>query len=407
MHIPLKISEVMNGFIESKKAEERKIRIPFDLREFYGYEINEFLNLKSNAGKIVTLQVAPAYLKDAEHDSTLAYVTNGIFKALKIDGLNIHDQEVDLVEGITLGCDPEFFLVDDADRCIYGSQFFRRWGDVGHDGPMVEVRPLASTSEVIVADNIMSLINKARTILNARTDILSFNRLINGSDIKMLAASAHRGEAAGFHLHFGLPKPLLGPHKYNRKLLAAQIVKVLDFYVGIPSIIPEGSEDCFRRTFVQSTYGKPGNFDLDNRTLEYRVPGGYLLRHPTLTMGLMALGAVVVEDAVSRIRECTDDYTKLEEILSDSDLKLIYPNMPLASDIYRAVVAPSTVFAEELMPVIIRDVRQMVGYNRRSNLIEKFFSCVVNKEKFSNNIEQNWRSFYNEEQQGQMAVFCA
>ncbi len=405
MHIPLKISEVMNEFSDSKKAEERKIRIPFDLREFYGYEINEFLNLKSSTGKIITLQVAPAYLKDVEQDSTLAYVTSRIFEALKIDGLEIYEQEVDLVDGITLGCDPEFFLVDDADRVIYASQFFRRWGDVGHDGPMVEIRPLPSTSEVIVAENIMALINKARYIMNGRTNILSFNRLINGADIKMLGASAHRGEAAGFHLHFGLPKPLLGAHKYNRKLLAAQIVKVLDFYVGIPSIILEGSEDCFRRTFVQSTYGKPGSFNLDNRTLEYRVPGGYLLRHPTFTMGLMALGAVVIEDTVSRIKRCTDDYTKLEEILSDGDLKLIYPNMPPASDIYRAIVTPSTAFAENNMPVIMDDVRQMIGYGRRSDLIEKFFSCIVNKEKFSNNIEQNWRNFYNEKQQGQMAVF--
>lgn len=404
MHIPLKVSNTMKG---SRKLEGRKIRIPLDLREFYGYEVNEFLNLKSRAGRIITLQVAPAYLKDAEEDPTLAYVTEEVFSALKVDGLEIYNQEVDLVDGITLGCDPEFFLVDNQGRIVWGSHFFRKWGDVGYDGPMVEVRPFPSTSEVTVADNIMSLINKARHTMNLRTNVLSFNTLLNGADIRMLAASTYRGESAGFHLHYGLPKPLLGVHKFNRKQLSSQIVKVLDFYVGIPSIILEGSEDSSRRTFVNSTYGKPGNFVLDNRTLEYRVPGGYLLRHPTLTMGLMALGAVVVEDAVSRIRRCTDNYERLEEILSDGDLKTIYPNIPNASDIYRTIVSISTASAEERMPVIIEDVQKMVGYGRRHDLIEKFFRCVVHKEKFSNDIEQNWRNFYNEKQQGQMAVFCA
>jgi len=130
MHIPLKVSNTMKG---SRKLEGRKIRIPLDLREFYGYEVNEFLNLKSRAGRIITLQVAPAYLKDAEKDPALAYVTEEVFSALKVDGLEIYDQEVDLVDGITLGCDPEFFLVDNQDRIVWGSHFFRKWGDVGYD----------------------------------------------------------------------------------------------------------------------------------------------------------------------------------------------------------------------------------------------------------------------------------
>jgi hypothetical protein len=240
----------------------------------------------------------------------------------------------------------------------------------------------------------MGLFNKARHVLNSTRNILGLNgkTVPSGQEVTMLAASAYKGTSAGFHLHFGLPLQLLGKHKHGRELLASQMVKALDFYVGIPAIIPEGNEDYFRRTFIASGYGKPGNFILDNRTLEYRVPGGSLLRHPVLTTGILGLGALVIEDVVSRVRAITKDYQLLESMLPDESLKAVYPNIPHASNIYQTIVSPQTTLAEGHLPTIINDVRQMVGYERRAASVEAYFESV--KLRFSNNIEDNWRTHY-------------
>ena len=404
MNIPTRISEKMDAI--HKAGEQKLIRVPLELREFYQLELNQFLNLKSKDGKIVTLRIAPAYRGDVEIDPMLAYVKSEIFEILKLDNV-IQDQKVELVEDITLGCDPEFFLVDDLGNLIYASFFFRKWGDIGHDGPMAEFRPFPSTKEGIVTDNIYALINKARYIINVHPPVLSLGRYMSGANVRMIAKSAYRREAAGFHLHFGLPKPLLGPHKYNRKLLAGQIVKALDFYVGIPSIVLEGEADSFRRSYVSGRYGKPGGFNLDNRTLEYRVPGGYLLRHPILTKGLLGLGAVVIEDVVSRVKRVTNNFANLEEMVADDDIRIIYPNIPPAADIYRSIVATTTIFAEKNIEIIIKDVCDMIGYGRRAESIKEFFNCILAKKEYNSLIEENWRAYYNEKQQGSLAVFPA
>jgi len=394
MNIPTKISKSMNAL--PGKNEQRLIRMPLELRAFYQINIGQFLNLKSKDDKTVTLKVAPAYKGDLDTTELLACVNSKVFKALELSNM-VQTPEIEIVEDITLGCDPEFFLIDDVGRLLYASTFFRRWGDVGHDGPMVEVRPLPSTKEEVVTDNIYALFKKARYIIDAQPPALSFNRYIAGPDVRMLAASAYNREAAGFHLHFGLPKPLLGPHKYNRRLLAGQIVKALDFYVGIPSIILEGELDSFRRSYVNSRYGKPGEFILDNRTLEYRVPGGYLLRHPVLTRGLLGLGAVVVEDVISRIKAITNNFKNLDEMVADEDIRTVYPNIPSTAEIYRSIVTKTTVFAERNMEIIVNDVRDMMGYGKRTKFIEEFFNCILTKKNYNNLIEVNWRSYYNEE----------
>jgi len=402
MNIPTRISKNMDIFHE--KGEQKLIRISAELRDFYQIDVNQFLNLKSKDGKIVTLRVAPAYKEDLKINPMIACVNSSIFEALELENA-IQSPEVELVEDITLGCDPEFFLIDDLGRLVGASVFFRRWGDVGHDGPMAEIRPLPSTKEEIVTDNIYSLIDKARYIINARPPLISFGRYISGPMVRMVAASAYNSEAAGFHLHFGLPKPLLGPHKYNRNLLAGQVVKALDFYVGIPSIILEGEMDSFRRSFVPCRYGKPGAFILDNKTLEYRVPGGYLLRHPVLTKGLLGLGAVVVEDVISRIKAITNNFENLDEMIADEDIRTVYPNIPPAAEIYRSIVTRSTELAEKHIGIIVNDIREMMGYDKRTKSVEEFLDCVLVKREYSNLIEVNWRSYYNEERQRPLAVF--
>ncbi|HUV84796.1 MAG TPA: hypothetical protein VMV86_03755 [Methanosarcinales archaeon] len=406
MEIPLTISEVMDAKEENKLLERRLIRMPRDFRDLFMFKLHDYISIRSvSSNKIVVLQIAPAYKEDAERDPLSAYVTSEAFGASKVKGAEkTAYRNIEVVQGITLGCDPELFLIDEHGNIVPANRFFRRYSNVGYDGSMMELRPLPSTSEKVVADNIMALIRQARNTLDGTSNILAINGVLfpNGKKIKMVAASSYKGTAAGFHIHFGLPAQLLGNHKYARKLLAGQMVKALDFYVGIPAIIPEGSEDYFRRTFVASAYGKPGNFILDHRTLEYRVPGGVLLKHPLLTQGILALGATVIEDVVSRVKILTNNYSLLETMLPDQSLKTVYPNIPVATEIYQTIVAPNIESASNKLGTIINDVRQMVGYEARAKTIELFFKVI--QSKFSNDVELNWRGYY-EGQPGSMDMY--
>lgn len=403
MQIPLIVSDVMNN---EDKEEGSVIRMPSDFRELYGFTLHEFITLKSISGKFVTLQILRAHKGDAESDSLSTYVIQEVYDILKVKDSTEAIQEVEIVEGITLGCDPEFFLLDPSGYVINASNIFRKMADVGHDGSMVEIRPKPSTNENVVVNTMMGLINKARGQLNALNFIENRGQTFRPQDVRMIAASAYQGISAGFHLHFGLPTPLLGRYPFNKELLARKIIKVMDFYVGIPSIIPEGDVDYFRRVFPDSKYGKPGGFRLSNRTLEYRVPGGFLLRHPVLTKGILALGAVVVEDMVSRVKGPTEKFTNLDTMLPEETIKLLYPNIPHVDTIYRSIVSPNTIVARENLKIIIDDIRLMVGYTKRAQSVEGLFECLTSNNQFSNDIEANWRDYY-ARQQRQMDILPA
>jgi hypothetical protein len=106
----------------------------------------------------------------------------------------------------------------------------------------------------------------------------------------------------------------------------------------------------------------------------------------------LGLGAVVIEDIVSRIKTITNNYVLLESMLPDESLKAVYPHLPTAADIYKAIVNPNTAFAESKLDTIISDVRQMIGYESRKSSVENFFKFI--RHSFSNDINYNWRKYY-------------
>jgi hypothetical protein len=154
-------------------------------------------------------------------------------------------------------------------------------------------------------------------------------------------------------------------------------------------------------------YGKPGGYRLDARTLEYRVPGGSLLRHPKLAKGILGLGAVVIEDAVSRIYEKTDGFKNLKLMSTEGNIRELYPHIPNIHDLFYMICNFNTEAAVNQVKVIIDDVKQMVSFKNRQKAVEDFFTSITTGEIFSNDIEYNWRRSYHEEQQRKMDVFSA
>ena len=383
MQLKIKVSRTMDlESLGGQAIENSILRIPEKYREINRLSLGQFIGLRRRNGEIVTFQVVEAFVEDLYKDSNCAYVTtethNDIFM------VNRYVPYVEHISGITLGCDPESFLVDRINGRIVGAHriIARKQGSVGHDGMLLELRPSPSEDPWQVVKNIAGLVPKARQLINMKSEP---NRLA------IVAGSSYNNVTAGFHLHFGIPKALLG---FNKRVdrVARLMTRVFDYYVGIPSIIPEGDYDILRRTAPYMDYGKPGGFRLDLTTFEFRLPGGINMKSPELAHGLISLGLVVAEDVVSRISKCTNRLTDLEEIMSENDIKELYPNLPSANDFYPIICNPKIDMAKRHMKTIVNDVRNMIGYERNATVVEKYFNIVDHNEHISNDVEFQWRN---------------
>lgn len=399
MDIPISISQKMNSAQGAESIhEERVIRAPKEARELFGLELGGWVTLKKSDGSPESFEVEAAFAEDVKINPLRLYTTEAVFR--RCSRGKVHSCNVEPVTGITLGCDPELIVVDrDTGHAINAAYFFgmKKWGPVGYDGMLLEFRPAPSIDEAVVVFNMYQLIAQARGILN-NCEMFPNNMMAAVSSFGGPAAVAKNirtGGAmvqprttltAGFHLHYGLPQEILG---YQKTFVSQQMVKALDYYVGIPSIIPEGNGDSYRRTVQNLEYGKPGMFRLDHRTLEYRTPGAALMRHPALAQGLIGLGATVIEDVVSRVNHITSKFKNLNEIKEDADMRILYPNMPAVMEIFRAICSPTTDVAKRHLDTIRRDVEEMVGYARRQQTINNFFDNI--ETAFSPDVEENWR----------------
>lgn len=392
MEIQIGVSLKMDKVVEDgSMSEHRHIRIPKAYREKAELRVGDFLYLRTRLGRLEAFQILEAFKEDADRDPMRAYITSRANMKLFIRNRNT--SEISKVENIMLGCDPEAILVDVRNGHVMAAhRFLKKYGEVGHDGLLLEFRPTPSVNAGDVCFTLWQLIQKARTILNEH---------VEGNSAMIWGCSAYGHLTAGFHLHYGLPSGLLAG-KRGTPRVARLMTSAFDYYVGVPSIIPEGNEDSGRRTVKFMNYGKPGGFRLNSRTFEFRLPGGSNLRHPMLARGLMSLGAVVAEDVASRINTCTDCFSNLNEMSDDSDLKELYPNIPDTHTAFDIICNPDIGLAVSHLEMIKKDVRQMVGYEKRAKDVEDYFACLDNRVDFGNNIEQNWGGFYATEQQEQM-----
>jgi hypothetical protein len=365
--------------------EDRLIRIPKEARERLGLKIGRFLRLKSKAGSVLPLQITHAYKSDTDVDPSSAYVSDLTYDEISFETIST----LDPAEDILIGCDPEFFIVDGmSGRNLSASHFFSHYGEVGSDAGLAELRPRPSMDVNELTKSMEVLMFQAYKHLEGRM-------LYRKRPIYMVAASMHDNATAGFHVHFGLPDLFLDGSQRAYNLLV-KMVYVLDYYVGIPSVLPEGEEDYWRRSRRYSQYGKPGDFRADDKiTLEYRVPGGHLLRHPILTMGLLAMSATVMKDMLSRLKVHTDNFRNLDILKRYEELRDFYPNIPDRSVVYHTVTNEKIGKALSYSDRILRDLQKMIGFSYHKKYILDYFSYVIGYlgrgQKYTESIEHNWR----------------
>jgi len=405
MRIPISISKKMDEGKDNDLLMERKlIRIPRDLRELADIEKYEYVTLMTAKGEKISLIVDSAYADDAKANPLTAYLTSEVYNLLIA---NAKDHDIEQCEAITLGCDPELIIVDRTDRSIFEAQkVFRKWNPVGSDGTLLELRPLPSVDVDVVVRNLFIQMAEARRVLSEGRK-LNGNKF-DGQNYAILARSYYAPpvslptnrtigpQTAGFHVHFGLPKPLL---EWNKVHVLRQITTILDYYVGVPSILIEGEHDIARRTQTSGAYGKPGDFRPGNITMEYRVPGGALMKSPETAIGLLSVAGLVMDDVISRIKRATNNYENLNLVGTDGEMRKLYPDVPTGLKIIETICSPSITPARNEMDRIRGGFEKMVGYAKRAENINRFLDLVSNPKNISEFVEQNWRVFYEQRQQ--------
>ena len=351
---------------EETNNEKLYIRMPQDVRLQNGLQIGDYIHIKDKNDGSITLMVEQSYINDVFSDGALsARVTESIYNQIEFEN------HIEVVDTITLGADPEYYLVNRLNGSLMDAMsYFTKWEAVGSDGLLGEVRPEPSLEPREVTANIGRLLATAKSTV--------------GDDVSMLAGSYYMGISAGFHLHYGLPQSILANRNKFEPMINS-ILKALDFYVASISVIVEGEVDSGRRSSSFLAYGKVSDYRISHNTLEYRVVGGCFLKHPILTDGLLALGATVVEDAISRYKVLTENFTKCDDEIKITDL---YPNLPTVRELFRIICTPDSTLAEQYFATIKEDVSKMLGYHEKSTPINLLFDNV--NTYFSNNIGDNW-----------------
>jgi hypothetical protein len=399
MQIPIAVSNVMETRRESEILESKLIRVPAGLREHLGIELHTFLNLQTKTGENISLIVEKAYKEDGEKDPLKAYLTSSTHALLS----DTAENNVELCQEITLGCDPEMLIVNRFNNSIVDAhRIFRHWNPVGSDGLLLEFRPVPSTMEEVVVGNLFVQMVEARKTLNIGKTI--YNAAFNGQDYVLMARSYYNpfgatmgGQNVGFHIHLGLPRNIMSG---NHNHLLVNIAMMMDYYVGIPAILIEGEHDNVRRSQTRISYGKPGDWrrGAGNVTFEYRVPGGALMKTPETALGILSIAGVVMEDIISRVQAATDSFKNMEAVRTNKDLRDLYPTVPAPMDVFGTVCSPSIKPAWERMRNIYTDYEKMVGFARRKDTIDRFLKIAAEPKNISEFVEQNWRTFYEQRQ---------
>jgi len=407
MDINIEISRPMT--ITSKTTEDTYIRMSSDLREKHNLEIGEFVNLRGKNNNLVTLQVRQCFLVDNFVKTDTAFVSGNTSSLLE---LKTTEKSIEVVNGITLGCDPEFFLINrNTGNIVRARKYLRSTkAAVGCDGDgvLAEIRPRYALDEHILTRNIYDLLRRARSIISSKAqEPIAFiaASAINGKiEYTSLTTAATMVKTAGFHIHFGIPAELLG-YQERKQYVRAILVKILDYYLGVPAVVAEGA-DYERRLPLNEYYGNPGDFKTTRMTLEYRTLGAAMLRHPILTLGLLSIGLLVMEDALSRIRISTDRFFNLKGMETEKDMRDIYPNIPSRVEIEELLCRPTIHSATNRLEHIVRDLESMVGWESRRPVITAFLECLYDGTTFVNDIDFNWRSYYAKYER-QMEIFAS
>lgn len=390
------------------------IRLPKSIRESLGVSPQSIISVKTGS-KIMRLRVRKLLREDIDSGDSNAYVTQDNFELLNTRSNKTSVVDVAPFEGLSLGCDPEFFLINRKQGNIQVASTLMgekmntplglrvgKHGYLGNDGGSIlaEIRP-----DPVVFKEQNVLIRNIAELIGA----LKKNRVINPKATRPEAHSYYNGVAAGFHIHFGLGDTyVIGKGIVEKKddefedeldlnederkrILPSLLVKSLDYHLGFLMMYldPEYQERSWK-----SEYGRAGDFRSCKYTIEYRVPGGYFLSTPKLTSGLIATAALIVSNTVPLLEKLTDGYKKKLVLDRNSLEKKVnacfnVPDTMRIKSILDGEESLSDLEMDTIFGNVLRNIEAMSGHNEKT----KWFTAEAVAAKSAASKEKKGESY--------------
>jgi hypothetical protein len=344
---------------------------------------NRFIRLSSNEkeGKPIVLKAISLEEMDKHFEDNIGYLNTHVYA--RIAGNRISPNMIDT---ITLGADPEFYLADDTTKSSKSFSVIQltkkdigEYGrDIGMDGAgfIGEFRPIPGKTEEELTGNLKALIDRTNILVGKAVER---GRLATPRERwRLYGHSYYEGRPSGFHIHLGLPQYVLS----NRDRLIS-LVRSLDYFLGIPCL--KIDKQYHRRIRIPGqrhtgNYGKAFAFKYGSVTLEYRMPGGYHLRHPDLTRGIIGIAALVAEDFTTRakfLRKRTVDEAKL------------YKGPPY-KEVQNAFCRVEHPEINRWLEDVYDKLGKMITYDKHKQSVSFMLHAAANEPDISEDIFSNW-----------------
>ena len=202
-----------------------------------------------------------------------------------------------------IGSDPEVMLFLD-DRFSYAGDYVPFEGEIGSDGPMLELRPHPGANATDHVDNISKLI----------LDMVDYvKEFVHEDEINLICTPFHstedRSYTSGGHIHLGISSFFDGDVDsiFGSEHIALTINSALNIGLAIPMQILDGSLGLKRREH----YGYLGDIRTRVHRLEFRTLSSTWLLYKDLAETVLAVAheiAIAVSDRAITLREAHPDY---------------------------------------------------------------------------------------------------
>jgi len=272
------------------------IRVPAPVMKALDLDYGDWLVFNTECGLFSVMVTKTLYADVLEHGPKKTFVNSEspILSSTKTD-VYIEPHE------LTVGADPEFFILNRANnRLVMANTILPFEGQVGSDADLGELRPDYALGPEQLTENIRKLIIKLNTSLPYWTF--------------PYAASYYNYRCSGFHVHLGMPRELMTFAADDTDKFLKNLISLLDYFVYLPT----AAWDKDNRRRLSWDYGSPGDYRLNMRTLEYRTPGGFLLRTPAYTKHLLVSTFGVVEKILHESEKISGGWRDMNEITNHS-----------------------------------------------------------------------------------------
>jgi len=353
-------------------SDPQGISLPAELRKEMGLLVGQSLEIKTEGIQLILQITTPV-----SPEQQCALVNDFIYAQIKGQ-----DLEYNILE-VTLGCDPEFFILH-GQRRVSATMCLPFIGQIGCDGELGELRPPYAKHEYDVVKNLTHLIGQIPTKVEQSQWASKLSK--NKSGFSYEAHSFFMNLSAGFHIHLGLPPELLSTRKNFDRVAINHLIQCLDWYVSVPCVLVEENH---KRRLGESQYGRPGDWRASNVTLEYRTPGAFFLRTPHLATSLLGTSLAVVEVLVNRIKEKSENFVNLHK-LSKADLNEMLP-VPYKDRILEALTHKNVEVAKKELPYLRDQLQALTTYRKHRMPIDGLFRAGEYRSRVSPNLLTNWK----------------